>query len=165
MVDLKIGDVRYYKKVPVTVKSIRDAGYAKFITIQWFVGDELNEKEVHNSDLLTLPEYPNYNDYIDYLRKHDMLDEGASDGFEELMLNETITTLERVLAKYNIPHHEMVDAVYEVIHERSDSFQYYVDCVLAEGYEMATQEAKHLNEEVGQRMMKDVLEAGKERGW
>lgn len=164
MSDLKIGDVRYFNKKLVTVKSIKDEGYAKFITVQWFEGTTLHEKTTHESNLQTLPEYPAYQDYLKFLEHHDMLcDTGSSDTLTEFMLNDAVSSLEKSLAKYNIPHDVIVDAVYDVMRDLEDSFKYLEDCNYADGYEAAVLEAKYLNEDVGKRMMQDVLEVAEER--
>lgn len=164
MSDLEIGDVRYLNKTPVAVKSIQDEGYAKFVTVQWFEETTLREETVHESSLLILPVYPSYLDYLKFLEHHDMLcDTGSSDTLTEFMLNDAVTSLEKSLAKYNISHDEIVDAVYDVMRDLEDSFKYLEDCNYADGYEAAVLEAKHLNEDVGKRMMQDVLEVAEER--
>lgn len=161
---LNVGDVRYFQGIPVTICELEElGGEVKFAKIKWFEGTNLHEKKTHIANLLTMPEYPNYNDYMKFAEGVGLLDDiGSSDTLEEFMLNDAVYSLVESLAKYNIPQDEIVDAVYDITYKLQNSFKYLEDCNFVAGYESAVLIAKDKNEEVGRSMMEDVLKGPEE---
>lgn len=102
---------------------------------------------------------PIYSDYIKFMEKQEYLEDvGSSDDLTEIMLNPTVQVLSEQFRRLDLDKDILVEVVYDIIQSIEGKFKYYVDCMVALGFEAAIWEVLEVSEEVGKIINQKVME-------
>jgi hypothetical protein len=102
---------------------------------------------------------PVYSDYIRFMEKQGYLEDvGSSDDLAEIMLNSTVAVLSEQFRRLGLDRDVLVDVAYDIINSLEGKFKYYVDCMVAQGFECAIYEVQEINEEISNQIKNKVNE-------